>query len=74
LPSDERLAEHPDLDMVLLDLGRPDCSGFDLLSQLRARHPSVSVIVLSASQDRDDMALALEQGALGFIPKSASRR
>jgi DNA-binding NarL/FixJ family response regulator len=68
-----RLAEHPDLDMVLLDLGLPDRSGFELLAELRERHPSVSIVVLSASQGRDDIEKALERGALGFIPKSASR-
>jgi DNA-binding NarL/FixJ family response regulator len=69
----QSIAEHPDLDLVLLDLGLPDRSGFDVLAELRERYPAISVVVLSASDKRDDIARALDLGALGFIPKSASR-
>ena len=69
----QRIAENPDLDLVLLDLTLPDCSGFELLAGLRAHCPAVSVVVLSASIDRDDIARALDLGALGFVPKSAQR-
>ena len=69
-----RLAEEkPDLGLVLLDLNLPDRSGFELLAELRGRHPAVSVVVLSAQSDRDSVARALDLGATGFIPKSASR-
>lgn len=67
------LGEHPDVELVLLDLRLPDLSGFDLLGELRERHPAVSVVVLSASSERDDIARALRLGAMGFIPKSAAR-
>jgi DNA-binding NarL/FixJ family response regulator len=69
----QRIAESPDIDLVLLDPNLPDGSGFDMLAELRERHPGISVVMLSASRDRDDIARALELGALGFIPKSAER-
>jgi DNA-binding NarL/FixJ family response regulator len=69
----QRLAEHPEVELILLDLNLPDSSGFDLLSQLRERHPAISVVVLSASEDRALVEKVLELGALGFIPKSAQR-
>jgi len=65
--------ENPDLGLVLLDLNLPDRSGFDVLAELRGRYPATSVVVLSALNDRDSVARALELGAAGFIPKSASR-
>ena len=69
-----RLAdENPDLGLVLLDLNLPDRSGFDVLAELRGRHPATSVVVLSALSDRESVARALDLGATGFIPKSASR-
>ncbi len=61
------------LDLVLLDLNLPDRDGFDVLAELRERYPAVSVVVLSARQDRESVAKALELGALGFIPKSSER-
>lgn len=67
------IEEHPDLELILLDLKLPDGSGFDVLAALRERYPSISVVMLSASSDRDDIARALELGALGFIPKSTER-
>jgi DNA-binding NarL/FixJ family response regulator len=65
--------ENPDFGLVLLDLNLPDRSGFDVLVELRGRHPAISVVVLSALNDRDSVAKALDLGATGFIPKSASR-
>jgi DNA-binding NarL/FixJ family response regulator len=55
-------------------LALPDRDGFDLLAELRGRDPSVSVVVMSALQDRDSVVKALDLGAVGFIPKSASRK
>jgi DNA-binding NarL/FixJ family response regulator len=66
--------QHADLDLILLDLGLPDQDGFDLLSEFRAHDPTVSIVVLSALQDRDSILRALDLGAVGFIPKSASRK
>jgi DNA-binding NarL/FixJ family response regulator len=44
-----------------------------VLSELRERDPTISVVVLSARQDRDSVVKALDLGALGFIPKSGQR-
>jgi DNA-binding response OmpR family regulator len=65
-------AGDPPMDLILLDLKLPDRDGFDVLAELRKRHATTSVVVLSASNSRDDIARALDLGALGFIPKSAS--
>jgi DNA-binding NarL/FixJ family response regulator len=67
------VAEHADIGLILLDLGLPDRDGFSLLAELRERHPAISVVVLSAQQDRGSVVKALDLGALGFIPKSAQR-
>jgi len=67
------LAEQPDIALILLDLSLPDRDGLGLLAELRARHPAISVVVLSGFADRANVMRALDQGALGFIPKSAGR-
>jgi DNA-binding NarL/FixJ family response regulator len=64
------IAEHPDLDLILLDLNLPDRDGFSMLTELGERYPAIPVVVLSAQQDRDSVNRALDLGALGFIPKS----
>jgi len=63
-----------DLDLILLDLNLPDRDGFSVLVELRKTYPSVSVVVMSAQQDQDTVLKALNLGALGFIPKSATRK
>jgi DNA-binding NarL/FixJ family response regulator len=67
------IEQHSDLHLILLDLGLPDGDGFAVLSDLRERCATISIVVLSALNDRDNVLRALDLGALGFIPKSASR-
>jgi DNA-binding NarL/FixJ family response regulator len=69
-----RLIEaHRDLHLILLDLNLPDQDGLAVLADLRKRYATISVVVLSAFNDRENVLRALDLGALGFIPKSASR-
>jgi DNA-binding NarL/FixJ family response regulator len=68
------VADNPDLALVLLDLGLPDRDGFDVLAEIRERHPTIPVVVLSAHHDRANVVRALDLGALGFIPKTAQRK
>jgi DNA-binding NarL/FixJ family response regulator len=67
------VAAHADIGLILLDLNLPDRDGFSILAELRDQHPEISVVVLSAQQDRSSVVKALDLGALGFIPKSAQR-
>jgi len=66
------VANHPDSDMILLDLRMPGARGFSSLLYLRVEYPTVPVIVVSASEDASVVQRALDFGASGFIPKSAS--
>jgi DNA-binding NarL/FixJ family response regulator len=67
----EAVASHPDISLILLDLHLPDRDGLSMLAELRERNPAVSVVVLSADQDRASVMKALDLGAMGYIPKSA---
>src|SRR5690606_13083124 len=49
----------------------PGAHGFSALVHLRARHPQLPVVVVSAREETTVMRRALDHGALGFIPKSA---
>src|SRR3954471_1398238 len=67
------IQQHADLSLMLLDLKLPDRDGFDVMAELREHHPALSVVMLSAFNDRDNVIKALDGGALGFIPKTGSR-
>ena len=66
------LAErHPDLTVVIVDLRMPAMNGFSGLRALRQKLPAIPILVLSASEDADDVFQALEAGASGYLAKSA---
>jgi len=67
------IEQHSDLQLILLDLNLPDRDGFAVLTDLRKRYATISIVVLSAFHDRENILRALDLGALGFIPKSAPR-
>lgn len=64
------LAEHPDLELAVLDLHMPGMEDMGLLKQLRRDLPGLAVVVLTASERRQDLRAALAAGAAGYIPKS----
>ena len=72
LPALELLREHP-IDLVLLDVGLPDISGFDLLKRIREKHRT-PVIMLTARNAVLDRVLGLEIGADDYVVKPFSPR
>ncbi len=68
----EAVAVGGEFDIVLLDLHLGDDDGFTLLREWRAAHPSLPIVVVSASDRRDDVVRAIDLGALGFVPKCMS--
>jgi DNA-binding NarL/FixJ family response regulator len=64
---------HGDLDIVVLDLMMPGTGGLSTISEIGRARPELPVIVLSSSEDPRDVRNALSQGALGYVPKSASQ-
>jgi DNA-binding NarL/FixJ family response regulator len=64
-------AEHPDLAAAWVDLRMAGMAGVATVEQLHRRHPDLPVIVLSSSEDPDDVRRALRAGARCYCPKSA---
>ncbi len=64
--------QHPDLDLVLLDLGLPGMDGFEGLARFRREFPSLPVVILSASDGPLEVRRAFEQGAQGYLFKTMS--
>jgi DNA-binding NarL/FixJ family response regulator len=65
--------QHPDVSLILLDINLPDRDGLSVLAELRARYPTIAVIVLSGADDQETVKRAFKLGALGFIPKTTER-
>jgi len=66
--------ENNAVDLMLLDVGLPDMSGFDVLRKLRTKS-DLPVVIITARDDESDQVLALEGlGANGYITKPFSPR
>jgi DNA-binding NarL/FixJ family response regulator len=63
-----------DLQLVLLDLGLPGCSGIEALLRMRKALPRARVVIISASEDAESVRSALEAGAVGYVPKTSQPR
>jgi len=66
-------AQDPQPDLVLLDLGLPDCVGLQALERFRERYPALPVVVVSGASDNESIVGALDLGAMGYIPKTAAK-
>ena len=67
----DRLIEHADIDLVLLDINMPNMNGLEFLAQLRSddSRADLSVIIISTEGREEDTARGLEAGATAYIKK-----
>src|SRR6476619_7450790 len=66
------IADQPDL--VVLDVMMPKMSGLDVCKQLKARKPSLPIIMLTARGQEIDKVVGLELGADDYVTKPFSIR
>lgn len=65
---------NPDLDLALLDLHMPDSNGVSSLQLFHQRFPTVPLVVVSGSDQRDDIESVMNLGAMGFISKMSASK
>lgn len=58
-------------DVILLDNHLPGVRGVDAIPSLRADRPELRVMMLTVSEDEDDLARALQAGAEGYLLKTS---
>ena len=69
----ELLARDAEIELVLLDLALgDDVDGFGVLTELRSRHPTLPVVVVSGTERLLDVVRVVDMGAMGFVPKRSS--
>lgn len=66
----EMLAQSTEVDLILLDLLLPGVQGLSGLLYLRAQHPEIPVVIVSATEDPQIIRRSIAFGASGFVPKS----
>ncbi len=64
------LAQGEDIPQALVsDIRMPGGSGLDLLQQIRAKHPGLPVIIMTAYSDLESAVSAFQGGAFEYLPK-----
>jgi DNA-binding NarL/FixJ family response regulator len=59
---------HPDL--VLMDIRMPGVNGLAATRLIQAAHPEIKIVILTVSEEDDDLFEAIKSGAAGYIQKS----
>ena len=65
----EKLAENPDIHLVLSDINMPVMDGLALLSNLGDTNPDVQAVIVSAYGDMENIRTAMNRGAFDFVTK-----
>jgi DNA-binding NarL/FixJ family response regulator len=62
-------AAQAQLDLVLINLELPGLNGIEATRELRRRHPSCPVVIMSVNDSQALRIAAVEAGALAFVSK-----
>jgi DNA-binding NarL/FixJ family response regulator len=69
-----RLMEALRPDVLMLDIQMPAVGGLEILAIVQGLSPRTKVLLLSARLEDDFISEALQQGAHGYLPKTATHR
>ena len=58
-------------DVIVLDISMPKTNGLDLIAGLKDVSPDSKILILTMYEDRQYVQKALDNGALGYLPKKA---
>jgi two-component system NarL family response regulator len=59
-------------DVVLMDVRMPGLGGIEATRRIRNAHPSTKVVMLTVSEDEDDLFASVRAGATGYLLKEVS--
>ncbi len=70
-PQALRLVTTLNPDLVLLDISMPGADGIAVMKQIKAEHPNILVLMLTAHEDQALLIEAMKAGAAGYVVKRA---
>ena len=67
----DRLAEHADVDLILLDINMPRMNGLEFLTAVKsiAAHASIPVVIITTEGTDSDTQRGLQAGAAAYVRK-----
>lgn len=70
----EKLRDHPDTQVALLDIMLPGINGFEVCRRIRAANTRIGIIMLTARSQEMDKVTGLMTGADDYVTKPFSPR
>ncbi len=70
----EHTERHPGLEVLFTDINMPEVSGFELLSKVKKKFPSIDVFMMSAYDDEASIQKSFSLGARGYFTKPVNYR
>ena len=64
------LADRVRPELVLMDVRMPGMSGLAATQKIKAAHPEVAIVMLTVSEDEEDLFTAIKAGAQGYLLKN----
>jgi NarL family two-component system response regulator LiaR len=68
-----KLAQEYKPDVILMDLLMPGMDGLEAIGRIIEANPKAKILVVTSLEDEDKIVAAVQAGALGYFPKTASR-
>ncbi|HMP93287.1 MAG TPA: response regulator transcription factor [Phnomibacter sp.] len=69
----QALKGNTEIQVAIVDINLPEVSGIDLTAKIRTEFPEVQVLAMSTFNQRSYIVQMLQQGAIGYLVKSASK-
>lgn len=63
------LTQHPEVELLILDLMMPGMSGYEVMEQLAQQEQNTPVMIISAKSEQDEVRKAIELGAVDYLFK-----
>lgn len=61
-------------DIILMDIRMPDCNGLEALKLIKAELPHIKIIMLTTSEEDEDLFEAIKCGATGYLLKNTDAK
>jgi two-component system, chemotaxis family, chemotaxis protein CheY len=67
----EKLAQHPDVDLVLLDINMPEMNGLEFIKKVKeiGAYEHIPIVISSTEGKEEDTKRGIALGASGYVTK-----